>query len=90
MNKSDLTVAVAQSANLTNKDASAALDAVLDTIAAQLKSGNEVRLVGFGTFGTVKRKATTGRNPKTGAELKIPASTRPKFKPGKALKEAVN
>ena len=90
MNKTDLTAAVAKSADLTNKDASAALDAVLDTISAQLKSGNEVRLVGFGTFGTVKRKATAGRNPRTGQELKIPASTRPKFKPGKALKEALN
>ena len=65
-------------------------EATFDAITKALKKGGEVRLVGFGTFAVAKRKASTGRNPRTGEEMKIPASNQPKFKAGKALKDAVN
>lgn len=90
MNKNDLIKSVAESADLSNADATRAVDGVFDAITASLQQGTEVRLVGFGSFSVVKRKATTGRNPRTGEAIKIPASKQPKFKAGKALKEAVN
>jgi DNA-binding protein HU-beta len=90
MNKNDLVAAVADSAGLTKADAAKAVDSVLDNITASLKKGKEVRLVGFGTFSVAKRAASEGRNPRTGEKIKIPASKRPKFSAGKALKDAVN
>ena len=90
MNKNDLVDAVADSAGLTKDDAAKAVDAVFDNISGSLKKGGEVRLVGFGTFSVVNRKATTGRNPRTGETIQIPASKQPKFKAGKCLKDAVN
>ena len=90
MNKQDLIAAVADSSGLTKGDASKAVEAVFDSITGALKKGGEVRLVGFGTFATAKRKASTGRNPRTGEAMTIKASTQPKFKAGKGLKDAVN
>ena len=90
MNKNDLVAAVADAAGLTKADAAKAVDAVFETISGSLKGGTEVRLVGFGTFSVVSRKATTGRNPRTGETINIPASKQPKFKAGKGLKDAVN
>jgi DNA-binding protein HU-beta len=90
MNKADLITAVADTSGLSKSDASGAVEAVFDTITKALKSGDEVRLVGFGTFSVAKRKASTGRNPRTGEPMNIPASTQPKFKAGKGLKDAVN
>ncbi len=90
MNKNDLVGVVAERAGLTKAQAGEAVDAVLDAITSTLKSGDDVRLVGFGTFAVTRRKATKGRNPATGAEIDIPASNQAKFKPGKALKEAIN
>lgn len=90
MNKNDLVAAVAESTGLSRSDADKAVDAVLDSITASLKEGVEVRLVGFGTFVVSKRAATEGRNPRTGEKIQIPASKQPKFKAGKALKDAVN
>lgn len=89
-NKNDLIGVVAEKAGLTKAQAGEAVDAVFDAITASLKGGDEVRLVGFGTFAVSKRKATVGRNPATGAEIKIPASNQAKFKPGKGLKDAIN
>ncbi len=90
MNKAEFVSAVAEAAGLTKSDAAAAVDAVFDTITAELKKGGDVRLVGFGNFSVAKRAASTGRNPQTGAEVKIPARKVPKFSVGKALKDAVN
>jgi len=90
MNKNDLVAAVADSAGLTKVDAAKAVDSVLENITASLKKQKEVRLVGFGTFSVAKRAASEGRNPRTGEKIKIPASKRPKFSAGKALKDAVN
>ncbi len=90
MNKQELIGNVAESTGLTKNDASKAVEAVFDSISGVLKRGDEVRLVGFGTFSVSKRKASTGRNPRTGEPMSINASTQPKFKPGKGLKEAVN
>jgi len=90
VNKNDLVAAVAEAAGLTKADAAKAVDAVFDTVTSSLKGGKEVRLVGFGTFSVVSRKATTGRNPRTGETIQIPASKQPKFKAGKGLKDAVN
>lgn len=89
MNKTELINAVAEKAALSKKDAEAAVTAALDAVAAALAEGDEVRLVGFGTFEVKKREARIGRNPKTKEEIKIPASKVPAFKPGKALKDAV-
>jgi len=89
-NKNDLIGAVAEKAEITKAQAAAAVDAVFDAITASLKANDEVRLVGFGTFSVSQRKATTGRNPATGAEIQIPASNQAKFKPGKGLKDAIN
>jgi DNA-binding protein HU-beta len=90
VNKNDLVAAVAASAGLSKADAAKAVDGVFDSITKALKGGSEVRLVGFGTFSVSKRAATTGRNPRTGATIQIPASKQPKFKAGKGLKAAVN
>jgi DNA-binding protein HU-beta len=90
MNKQELIAQVANSASLTKADASRAVDSVFDTISSSLSKGQDVRLTGFGTFTTTRRKATTGRNPRTGATIQIPASTQPKFRAGKSLREAVN
>jgi len=90
MNKNDLISAVAESSGLTRNDATKAVEGVFDAITGALKKGDEVRLVGFGTFSVAKRKASTGRNPRTGETMQIKASTQPKFKAGKGLKDAVN
>ncbi len=90
MNKTELTDAVAEAAGLTKADAAKALDAVLSSISGTLASGEQVSLIGFGTFLVRDRAARTGRNPQTGAEIKIAAAKVPAFKPGKALKDAVN
>jgi DNA-binding protein HU-beta len=90
MNKQDLIAAVAEGSGLTKADASKAVEAVFESITGTLKKGDEVRLVGFGTFSVSKRKASTGRNPRTGAPMQIKASAQPKFKAGKGLKDAVN
>ncbi len=90
MNKQDLISSVADSSGLSKGDAGRAVEAVFDSISSELKSGGEVRLVGFGTFSTTKRKASTGRNPRTGETMQIKASTQPKFKAGKGLKDSVN
>ncbi len=90
MNKQDLVNQVADSSGLSKSDASKAVESVFDTITSTLKDGGDVRLVGFGTFSVSQRKASTGRNPRTGEPMTIPASTQPKFKAGKALKDAVN
>lgn len=90
MNKNELITAVADRCDLTKGQAGDAVDAVLDTVTGALKSGDEVRLLGFGNFSVANRKATTARNPRTGETINVPASKAPKFKAGKALKEAVN
>ena len=90
MNKLDLIAEVAKNTGLTKTDATKATDALLDAVTAALKKGGEVRLVGFGTFSVASREATTGRNPRTGEEIKIAASKQPKFKAGKTLKDALN
>ena len=90
MNKLDLVNAIAKEADVSKKTAEAALTAVLDSIKDALVKGEKVSLVGFGTFETRKRAARKGRNPQTGKEMKIAAKTLPAFKPGKALKDAVN
>jgi len=90
MNKTELVAAIADKADLSKKDAEAALKAFTDVVAEALKKDDKVQLVGFGTFEVSKRAARTGRNPQTGAEMKIAASKAPKFKAGKALKDIVN
>ena len=90
MNKNELVAAVADKTGLTKGQASDAVDAALDAITGTLSGGGEVRLLGFGNFVVAQRKATTARNPQTGATINVPASKAPKFKPGKALKDAVN
>lgn len=90
MNKNDLIASLADNIDVSKADATRAVDAMLEIIEKALKKGGEVRLVGFGTFSVVKRKASEGRNPRTGEKIKIPASKQPKFKAGKALKDAVN
>ena len=90
MNKNELIAEVADETGMSKTDASRAVDSVFDAITKALKKNHEVRLVGFGTFHVAKRKAGTGRNPRTGEEIKIPASKLPKFKAGKGLKDAVN
>ena len=90
MNKDDLITKVKDSVGLSKADATKAVDSVFSNISESLKGGTEVRLVGFGTFLVTNRAATTGRNPRTGESIQIPASKRPKFTVGKALKDAVN
>ena len=75
---------------MSKADAAKAVEGVFEAITSELQSGGEVRVVGFGTFSVANRKATTGRNPRTGESIQIPASKQPKFKAGKGLKEAVN
>jgi DNA-binding protein HU-beta len=90
MNKSDLIDAIAQSANITKAEAGDALDGALSAIKDALSKNDSVTLVGFGTFKVGERAARTGRNPRTGEEIKIDAARVPKFIAGKALKDAVN
>ena len=90
MNKAELIDAVAGSANLSKADASRAVDAVVDAIGKALKKGQQVSVVGFGTFSVKHRAARAGRNPRTGETIKIAASNVPGFKAGKALRDAVN
>lgn len=90
MNKQELIQAISDKSGLTQKDAKTALDATLAVISDTLASGDEVVLVGFGSFQTKHQKARIGRNPKTGEKLTIPAKKVPAFKAGKGLKEAVN
>ena len=90
MNKTELVSAMAEKTGLSKKDAEAALKASTDVVAEELKKGEKIQLVGFGTFEVSERAARTGRNPQTGAEMTIPASKSPKFKAGKALKDLVN
>ena len=90
MNKNELIAAVADKAGLSKSDATTAIEGVFDVITGALKDGDEVRIVGFGTFVVSERKAGKGRNPQTGEEIDIPASKAPKFRAGKQLKEAVN
>ena len=90
MNKTELVAAMADQAGLSKKDAEAALKAFTDVVAAELKKGEKIQLVGFGTFEVSERAAREGRNPQTGASMKIAASKAPKFKAGKALKDLVN
>ncbi|RME64545.1 MAG: HU family DNA-binding protein [Nitrospirae bacterium] len=89
MTKAELVAQIASKAGLTKTDAQKALDAALETIKKALKKNQKVTLVGFGTFSVSKRKARKGRNPRTGQEIKIPATKVPKFTPGKALKDAI-
>jgi DNA-binding protein HU-beta len=90
MNKTELVAEIAKEAEITKKDAEKALAAFTKVVAAQLKEGNKIQLVGFGTFEVSERAAREGRNPQTGKTMKIAASKAPKFKPGKALKDEVN
>lgn len=90
MNKQDLITKVAERADISKTKAAEAVEAVIESIKSSLKKGDAVRLVGFGTFTVAKRSATTGRNPRTGEPIKIPASKQPKFKAGKELKQAIN
>ena len=90
MNKTELVAAIAEEAGLSKKDAEKAVKAFTDVVTKQLKKGHKVQLVGFGTFEVTKRAARTGRNPQTGAEMKIKASKAPKFKAVKALKDILN
>jgi len=90
VNKSDLVDSIAKSADISKAAAARALDATVDTIKKALKKGDTVSLVGFGTFKVGKRAARNGRNPRTGATIKIKAAKVPKFSAGKGLKDAVN
>ena len=90
MNKQDLVAKVAEKIDVSKTKAAEAVDAVIDSIKASLKKGDDVRLVGFGTFTVSRRAASTGRNPRTGEPIKIAASKQPKFKAGKELKKAIN
>ena len=90
MNKAELVAAMADKAEISKKDAEKALKAFTDVVAEELKKGEKIQLVGFGTFEVSERAARTGSNPQTGKEMKIPASKAPKFKAGKALKDMIN
>ena len=90
MNKTELVAAIAEQAEISKKDAEKALKAFTETVAEQLKNGDKIQLVGFGTFEVAERAARTGQNPQTGKAIEIPASKAPKFKAGKALKDTVN
>ena len=90
MNKADLVAAMAEKAGVSKKDAEASLKAFTDVVDEELKKGEKIQLVGFGTFEVSERAARTGRNPQTGAEMTIAASKAPKFKAGKALKDSLN
>ncbi len=90
MNKTELVAAMAEQTNLSRKDVEAALKAFVDVVAEELKKGEKVQLVGFGTFEVSERAAREGRNPQTGETMQIKASKTPKFKAGKALKDMMN
>ncbi len=90
MNKTELVAAIADSAEISKKDAEKALKAFVDVVTEELKKDNKVQIVGFGTFETSQRAAREGRNPQTGKTMKIEACKAPKFKAGKALKDALN
>ena len=90
MNKTEFIASIAEKAELSKKDAEKALKAFTDVVEEELKKGEKIQLVGFGTFEVSERAAREGRNPQTGATMKIEACKVPKFKPGKALKDAVN
>ncbi|MBQ9768383.1 MAG: HU family DNA-binding protein [Lachnospiraceae bacterium] len=90
MNKAELVAAMAENAGLSKKDSEKALAAFVSVVTDELKKGEKVQLVGFGTFEVADRPARTGRNPQTKKAIKIPASKAPKFKAGKALKDTVN
>ncbi|MGI9379896.1 MAG: HU family DNA-binding protein [Methyloligellaceae bacterium] len=90
MNKKELIDRVSQVTSMSKDDVTTAVEATFDSIVTTLKEGGSVRIVGFGNFEVSQRKASTGRNPRTGEPMDIPASNVPKFKAGKALKEAVN
>ncbi|KJG13710.1 transcriptional regulator HU subunit alpha [Photobacterium iliopiscarium] len=90
MNKTQLVDKIAESADISKASAGRALDAFIETVTETLTSGDQVALVGFGTFSVRERAARTGRNPQTGAEIQIAAAKVPGFKPGKALKDSVN
>lgn len=90
MNKTELVAAIAENADISKKDAEKALKAFVDVVTEELKKGDKVQLVGFGTFEVSSRAAREGRNPQTGKTMKIAACKAPKFKAGKALKDAVN
>jgi DNA-binding protein HU-beta len=90
VNKNDLVAAIAGSTGLSKSDSAKAIDSVFDSISDALKAGEEVRIVGFGSFNVTRRKQSQGRNPRTGEPITIPASNQPKFKAGKGLKDAVN
>ena len=90
MNKADLVAAMAEKAGVSKKDAEASLKAFTDVVAEELKKGEKIQLVGFGTFEVSSRAAREGRNPQSGAPMKIAASKAPKFKAGKALKDMLN
>jgi len=90
MNKTELVAAIAEKAELSKKDSEKALKAFIDVVTEELKKGDKVQLVGFGTFEVSQRAAREGRNPQTGKTMKIAACKAPKFKAGKALKDAVN
>ena len=90
MNKTELIAAIAEKAEISKKDSEKALKAFVDVVTEQLKNGDKVQLVGFGTFEVSKRAAREGRNPQTGKTMKIAACKAPKFKAGKALKDAIN
>lgn len=90
MNKSELVAAMAAKTELSKKDAERALKAFEEVVTEELTTGGKIQLVGFGTFDVTERAARKGRNPQTGAEMEIPASKAPRFRAGKALKDAVN
>jgi DNA-binding protein HU-beta len=90
MSKTELVAAIAERTGLTKKDSEAAVNAFIGTVTEQLKKGEKVQLIGFGTFEVSERAERVGRNPQTGAEMTIAASKVPKFKAGKALKELLN
>ena len=90
MNKNDLIAVVADKSGLSKSDSTNAVDSIIEGISETLEGGGEVRLVGFGTFSVTDRRASKGRNPRTGEPINIPASKQPKFKAGKVLKQAVN
>jgi DNA-binding protein HU-beta len=90
MNKAELVAAMAEKSSVSKKDTEAVLKAFTEVVAEELKKGEKIQLVGFGTFEVSERAARTGRNPQTGKEMKIAASKAPKFKAGKALKDLIN
>lgn len=90
MNKTELVAAIAEKTELSKKDSEKALKAFIEVVGEELKKGEKIQLVGFGTFEVADRAARTGKNPQTGEAITIPASKAPKFKAGKALKDTVN